>query len=210
MDLKRLITHFTYRIEPKPEGGFVAHASDPQVAPLEAATREELQQKIQANIAASLAAEFPGLKLPVGNPGLKYSFHIEGKPGGGFAIHSADPNVPSVEGASHNEIANHFVEKLIGFAGKQLMPELARAMAAQGNSAEVKVVMNRTTGFTGAHTFSLGSAIRSNIEDANFGGVSGTTGNASIAPETSSGWIVALFLLLLLLGSVTYFFLHYR
>ena len=26
MELKRLIKHFTYRIEPKPEGGFIAHA----------------------------------------------------------------------------------------------------------------------------------------------------------------------------------------
>ena len=67
MELKRLITHFTYRIEPKPEGGFIAHATDPTVPPLEAPTREELQRKIQANIAAGLASEFPGLKLPLEN-----------------------------------------------------------------------------------------------------------------------------------------------
>jgi hypothetical protein len=60
MEIKRLITHFTYRIEPKPEGGFIAHATDPSVPPLEAPTREELQQKIQANIATAVAAEFPG------------------------------------------------------------------------------------------------------------------------------------------------------
>src|SRR5205807_9887900 len=41
MEIKRLITHFTYRIEPKPEGGFIAHAADPSVPPLEASTREE-------------------------------------------------------------------------------------------------------------------------------------------------------------------------
>jgi len=56
MELKRLITHFTYRIEPKPEGGFVARASDPTLTPLEAPTREELQQKIQANIKPALGA----------------------------------------------------------------------------------------------------------------------------------------------------------
>jgi hypothetical protein len=43
MELKRLISHFTYRIEPKPGGGFIAHPADPSVAPLEAPTREELQ-----------------------------------------------------------------------------------------------------------------------------------------------------------------------
>jgi hypothetical protein len=59
MELKRLISHFTYRIEPKPEGGFIAHASEPGVPPIEAPTRAELQQKIQANISAALGTEFP-------------------------------------------------------------------------------------------------------------------------------------------------------
>jgi hypothetical protein len=74
MELKRLITHFTYRIEPKPGGGFVAHASDPTLPPLEAGTREELQHAIQANIAAAVAAEFPGLKLPGESQELKFDF----------------------------------------------------------------------------------------------------------------------------------------
>jgi len=47
MELKRLISHFTYRIEPKPGGGSIAHPADPSVAVLEAPTREELQKKIQ-------------------------------------------------------------------------------------------------------------------------------------------------------------------
>src|SRR5438309_694326 len=84
MEIRRLITHFTYRIEPKPEGGFIAHTTDPSVPPLEAPTREELQQTIQANIAAAVAAEFPGLKLPLENKEVKFAFHIEHKPGGSF------------------------------------------------------------------------------------------------------------------------------
>jgi hypothetical protein len=227
MDLKRLITQFTYRIEPKPEGGFIAHASDPKIAPLEAPTREELQRKIQENIASSLAAEFPGLKLPLDNQGLKYSFHIEGKPRGGFAIHSADPNAQPIEGATHEEIESHFAEKLIGFVGKHFMPELAQAMAAQAISGNVNVVVKRQTGFIGSHTFSLGTArslapssIQPVMEDAtsgdtktmsaNLGGVGGTIGNSPITPETSNNWIVFLFLLVLFLGSLTYFFLRYR
>ena len=230
MDLKRLITQFTYRIEPKPEGGFIAHASDPKIAPLEAPTREELQRKIQENIATSLAAEFPGLKLPLDNQGLKYSFHIEGKPGGGFAIHSADPNAQPVEVATHDEIESHFAEKLIGFLGKHFMPELAQAMAAQAISGNVNVFVKRQTGFSGSHTFSVGTArslapgsIQPSMEDAKsgdtktinantggVGGVAGTIGNSPITPETSSNWIVFLFLLVLLLGSLTYFFLRYR
>ena len=67
MDLKRLVTQFVYRIEPKPEGGFIARATDPSVPPLEAATREELRKKIQEKIFAALSAEFPGLNLPEGS-----------------------------------------------------------------------------------------------------------------------------------------------
>jgi len=68
---KRLISHFTYRIEPKPGGGFIAQPVDPAVPPLEAPTREELSRKIQEKIFEGLAAEFPGLKLPAGNQDLK-------------------------------------------------------------------------------------------------------------------------------------------
>jgi hypothetical protein len=59
MDLKRLITQFAYRIEPKPEGGFIAHATDPSVPPLEAPTRQELQKKIQERIFAVISLNSP-------------------------------------------------------------------------------------------------------------------------------------------------------
>jgi hypothetical protein len=92
MDLKRLVTHFAYKIEPKPEGGFIARATDPTVPPLEAPTREELQQKIPQNILSALTVEFPALKLPLDGKKLQMSFHVEHTPGGGFSIHSSDPN----------------------------------------------------------------------------------------------------------------------
>src|SRR3989442_9122256 len=126
MELKRIITKFTYRIEPKPEGGFIAHASDPSLPPLEAPTRLELQQKIQANISAALAAEFPGLKLPAENQELKFNFHIETKPGGGFIIHSHHPKEAAVEGASHQEIKNPLPEKPAGPRGQNFMPEISQ------------------------------------------------------------------------------------
>src|SRR6266478_9672244 len=89
-DLKRIISTFTYRIESNPEGGFIAHATDPSLPPLEATTREELQQKIQANIAAAVEAELPGLKLPLENKEVTFAFHIEHQPGGGFVLQSTD------------------------------------------------------------------------------------------------------------------------
>ena len=104
-----MISTFTYRIEAKPQGGFIAHASDPSLPPLEALTRQELQEKIQASIGTAVAREFPGLNLPTenlpsGNKGPKFAFHVEAKPGGGFSIHSHDPNAAAIEGASHEEI----------------------------------------------------------------------------------------------------------
>jgi hypothetical protein len=232
MELKRLITHFTYRIEPKPEGGFIAHATDPTVPPLEAPTGEELQRKIQTNIAAGLASEFPGLKLPLDNQQLKFAFHIERNHGGGFSIHSADPNAQPIEEATHGEIESHFAEKLIAFVGKHFLPELSQALATQG-SGDIKVFVNRKTGFTvnaGSHTSSLGIArdlppagsIQTDdatIADAKLGNAKaanatfGTAGdaidNSPITPETSSSWTIFRFLqALLIIATMMYFFLR--
>jgi hypothetical protein len=102
VELKQLITHFTYRIEPKPEGGFIAHASDPTVAPLEAPTRQELQQKIQATIVANLGAQFPTLKSAIEGQTSNFAFHIERKPGGGFILHSGQDE--PIEVGTHDDL----------------------------------------------------------------------------------------------------------
>jgi hypothetical protein len=143
MDLKRLVTQFAYRIEAKPGSGFMAHASDPSAPVLEAPTREELQKKIQERILATLSAEFPGLKLPLDGSQKQLAFHIERSPGGGFSIHSADPNAEVIHAATEKEFENHFLEKLLGFAGKALMPEFAQAISTQIGSGNIKVVVNR-------------------------------------------------------------------
>jgi hypothetical protein len=230
MDFKRLITQFTYRIEPKPEGGFIAHASDPSVPPLEAPTREELQRKIQANIAAALAAEFPGLKLPENQ---ELNFHIERTPTGGFSIHSTDPDAQSIEGATHEEIASHFAEKLIARVGKHFMPQFAQAFAAQGNSGDIKVIVKRTVGVSAAGTTRLSLGLARDLlaaasippddakaQDARpgdvkttntFGSAGGTISNSPITPETNSSWtIFRLLLMLLCIAALLYFFLYRR
>ena len=81
MQLKHLIQQFSYRIESKPECGFIARATDPTVPPLEAPTREQLQEKIQENLIVALSEAFPSLKLPVQNRQLRFEVHIERKPG---------------------------------------------------------------------------------------------------------------------------------
>jgi hypothetical protein len=233
MELKRLITQFTYRIEPKPEGGFIAHATDPSVPPLEAATREELQRKIQAAIAAGLASEFPGLKLPLESQELKFNFHIEPQPGGGFAIQSADPNAKAIEG-TRDEIESHFAEKLITFAGKHFAPELSQALSTQGGSGDIKVFVTRKAGIsvkTGSHALSLdaapgllpvgltraddakpddGSLVDGKTTEAKLGSMGETISNSPITPERSSSWALFGVLALLMVVVAMYFFLYHN
>jgi hypothetical protein len=137
--LKRLISHFTYRIEPKPEGGFVAHASEPSLPALEAPTQEELQQKIQAAIQASVTAEFPWLKLPPEAKTAGFAFHIEHTPGGGFTIQSTDGKALPIVGATHADIEKDFAEKIAGALGRQLPPELTQEIENRLGSGALDV-----------------------------------------------------------------------
>ena len=231
MELKRLISHFTYRIESKPGGGFIGQPSDPSVTPLEAPTREELQKKIQENIFAGLSSQFADLKLPLENQDLQFAFHIEHKPEGGFVIHSSDPKAEPIEALTHNDVESRFAEKIIGFVGKHLTPELSQALAAQGKTGDIKVFVNRKTGVTvnaGSHTLSVGlgrnlspasiSNTTTIIEAANAeptegisGRLGGTISNTPIVPEASgSGKVFGFLLLVLVAGALVYFFLHYR
>ncbi len=213
MELKRLISHFTYRIEPKPEGGFVAHGSDPSVPPLEAPTREELQQKIQANINAALTAQFPGLNLNLENKQVKFAFHIEHNPGGGFILQSSDGKELSIVGNTHAEIEAHFAEKVAGLLGKHLMPELTQALAAQAGSGNVQVVVNRTVSFsTGPSqaTSGVGAALLPGSMPAqNLGDGSNGNFGPPIAPEASNFWPVLRFVLaLVIIATLIYFYRH--
>jgi hypothetical protein len=209
MEIKRLITHFTYRIEPKPEGGFIAHATDPSVPPLEAPTREELQQKIQANIATALAAEFPGLKLPLENKEVNFAFHIEHKPGGGFILQSTDGKELPITGSTHAEIETHFAEKVLGALGKALVPELSQALAGRLGSGDVKVVVNRNVIFsTDSPTLSSGDASSMQVENPTLSNALNPA-NSPITPEPGTiSPIVRFLLAVLIVVGLIYFFLH--
>lgn len=230
MEFKRLITQFTYAIAPKPEGGFIARASDPNTPPLEAPTREELQQKIQATIMSGLAEQFPGLKLPLQGQETKFNFHIESKPGGAFALHSADPGAQPVEG-TQEQIESHFAEKLIGLAEK-FSPELRQALASQGVNGDVKVFVDRKTftvkGGSRSLSLSLGqdllptsplptggpgasNAVSAEVTNQDAASMGGTISDAPITPERSDTWrVFLLFLILMAIAALVYFFLYQR
>lgn len=148
MEINRLVSKYVYRIEPKPGGGFTARASDPSVPVIEAATREELQQKIQAAVLAGLGADFPGFKLS-GNAGdMNFAFHVESTPGGTFDIHSSDPNSAPIQAATQGEVESHFAEKFISLLGKHMLPGLSDELRQQLASGNVKVFMKGGSEFT--------------------------------------------------------------
>lgn len=224
MEFKRLITQFTYRIEPKPEGGFVAYPSEANMPPLEAPTREELRQKIQARIMQGLGAQFQGLSAS-GNQEVKFNFHIEHKPGGGFAFHSGEPEALPVEG-SQEQIESHFAEKLIGLAEK-FSPELRQALKAQGASGDIKVFVDQKTLTLKSGVQSPGAALPLSgslpAQDAKVGDSGAGSGdsyasnamrnalsNAPINPDRSDRWTVFLFALTVLVVIALVYFMFHR
>lgn len=226
MEIKRTLSKFIYRIEPKPEGGFVARAVDPAQPVLEAATREELQQKILETVRTGLAQEFPGLQLPLeklDSKNVKYSFHIEGKPGGGFIAHSTDPSQPPLEGDTHEDLQHRLTEKLLGALGSYVLPELEQAMAGQIASGDAKVlsgnvniVVNRKTVFSanlGPHQLTLGDAQQlppgGTVQSQSGTDVVELNSNAPIVPGAGGNWKVFRFLIaLVVLAALVYFFRH--
>lgn len=62
MEIKKTISKYSYRIEAKPGGGFVAYSTDPSVEAIEGPTREEVIQQVEAKISAILGEQFPKLE----------------------------------------------------------------------------------------------------------------------------------------------------
>ncbi|MBZ5718986.1 MAG: hypothetical protein LAO03_01255 [Acidobacteriia bacterium] len=59
MTTKTTTARFSYNIQAKPDGGFVATPTDPAMETLEGSTREEVEQKIQAKITEMISAQLP-------------------------------------------------------------------------------------------------------------------------------------------------------
>jgi hypothetical protein len=225
MDLKRLVTHFAYKIEPNPAGGFIARALDPSVSTLEAPTRDELQQKIRERALQALSSEFPALNRATEGKHVEVSFHVERQPDGGFSIHSADPNAPVIQTTDQKDFESKFLEKFLGFAGRHLMPELSQALAAQVGSANIKVLVNGKTSFRmNSSPYGItfgpprtdaaqsGSAQMPNLSQAPATpSLGGTIGNIPLSPESSNTWkVFGVALLVAIVGGLVYFFFHYR
>jgi hypothetical protein len=227
MDIQTITKKYAYKIEPKPEGGFIARATDPTVPPIEGATREEVQRKIRDTVFAGLSQAFPGLKIPLQSKNAKLEFHIERKPEGGFAVHSTEVGSPTMAPATHEKV-DHLAEQLLGFVDKHF-PEFSQTLAAGGTSDEVQIVTKETTekaviGLPGSARDLLPTPpVR--FESSNAGilkwsgektsGTSDSFGNAvtntPITPQASSSWtVLRLLLVALAIAGLVYFLLMHR
>lgn len=222
MNIQRLVTSFTYRIEQKPGGGFIAHAGDPSLPPLEAPTRIELQQKIQDSNHAALAREFPGLQLP---PNKRLEFHLERAPDGSVSFHSSDPTAPGVNPSTSEEVENHMAERLFSIFGKHLLTHLPPDFAAQlppeliaqAGAGDMKFFVQRKVSVSTNSGSSPPSATPTPLappspapfSNSNF--AVNTSDNSPITPARSNaGPIIRFLLTLLLLFGLMYFYLHFR
>ena len=142
MELKRLITHFTYRIEPKPEGGFIARCSDPTVPPLEAASRFELERQIKAKITAEMESQFPGLKIPFDESETKF-ISLETKPDGGFTVQSGDTSTQSSDGGTKKAVEQWLTDKAVTLVEKNLPPELIEQLKRQQVDGKLKIALTK-------------------------------------------------------------------
>jgi hypothetical protein len=196
-----------YSIEPKPEGGFIARSKDPNAPPIEGATREEIDQKIQASISADLAAQFPGLKLPLDNANkeVKLSYHVEAKPGGGYIVHHGDPAHEPIEGSTREKVESAIESKLISMFMQKLPPELSQQLTSKLNAGGVDVVVNRKVSVGITRTGLSAPAPDENTDVPQF-----TPLDASpITPgRDSSGAIFRFLPALLIVAALMYFFLH--
>ena len=145
MELKTVLSQFIYRIEAKPGGGFIATCKDPAAPAIEGATREEVQQKIQENIAANLGTQFPALKSALEARGVTLHYHVEAKPGGGFIVHHDDAAHDSADHSTHGGIESFIESKIFSAFMDRLPPELLQQVGNKLNSGGLDIEINRTS-----------------------------------------------------------------
>jgi hypothetical protein len=162
-------------------------------------------------VVADLSAEFPDVKLALDGSQHQFAFHVERTAAGGFSIHSADPNADPVHAATEQDLQTHVLEKILNVAGKNILPQLAQAIAAQGNLANVNVVVKKTSFNRNADKAAIlpvagqNTAMQSPAPDGtSFSNTSNVLLDGSpITPEPSNFGKV-----FLLLAALIYFLLH--
>lgn len=133
MEIKRAISRFVYRIEPKPEGGFIASCDDPGVPPLEAATRSELEQKIREKLVSEVESEIPALKISL----EKKFISLDPSSAAGPAAQ------PGVDGGAKPAVEQWLTGKAVALIEKNLSPELVEQIKQQQIDGKLKVTVTK-------------------------------------------------------------------
>src|SRR3954470_25003516 len=145
MEIKRTISRIAYRIEKKPEGGFIARCSDLNVPPLEAASRFELEQQIQAKITAEMESQFPGLKIRLDQSEDKY-FACAAKSDGDILSESNNSSLQPAEGNVKNAVEHWLSDKAVSLVEKNLPPELIEQLKHQAVDGKITIAVTKVSG----------------------------------------------------------------
>ena len=189
-------TSVSYRIERKPEGGFIARSTDPRIPPIEAPTREELSQKIQAEVLGMALS--PNVKLAL-QKGLSVLDVLGTEPKAGRKlVFSSTKGDTSVIEQPDQEQVEQFAKQFGGMVEKNF-PELEKALAARMVNAKIATASNHAAeGVV-------------DVNSATLNGIATPVGNAPITPESNSSWKVFMVLLgLAVAGTALYFFFYHR
>jgi hypothetical protein len=170
-----------YRIERKPEGGYVARSADPAMPPIEAPTQAELSQKIQA---AAVSSALASLKLLTNLAESGPEASID-------KVAMQNIVITTKSGGTHTATPEE-IKKFAGLLGKNF-PELSQAMAERIARAKVASDADppRLSG------------------DADLGSNAPVI-NAPIIPERGISKIFGILTALLALASLVYFFFLHR
>lgn len=219
MEIKRTISRVIYRIEPKPEGGFIARCDDPNVPPLEAATRFELEQQIRDKITAEVESQIPGLNISI----EKKFISLDGNCDAGSSSQL------KVEGGAKHAVEQWLSGKAVALVEKNIPPELLEQIEHQQVDGKLKITVTKmgTAGNTRReYTFSNGNVGQllsrfvtgrqknsgalepSNPVSASFSGTN-LDSTSPITPASGNSFLRFLAAALVLIG-ILFFFLHLK
>jgi len=178
MELKHLKTKISYTIEPNPAGGFIARSADPSIPSIEAPTMEELQNKIQTQLTATITSQFPGLNMPVAiaKAAAAWGNAISRT----VTVNTSNGDSVISKAASPEEV-KQFAKQFAGIVQKDF-PELAQELSAK---AERLVPSDSTQQDGVGPQTRLPIATFSNV---NRGAFPKDAANRPILPEASSTW----------------------
>jgi hypothetical protein len=227
MEIKRTISPIAYRIEQKPEGGFIARCSDPNVPPLEGASRFELEQQIQAKITAEMESQFPGLKIPFNTSETKF-ITLGTKPDGSIFSESGNSSVQPAEGGTKNAVEHWLADKAVSLVEKNLPPELIEQLKHQAVDGKITIAVTKLGGkdkvrrdyivsngndllsrFLKGRQKTSGALEPSNPVSASFSGTN-LDSTSPITPVSGSGPFLRFLLAAIVVVGILFFFLYLK